>query len=92
MTTKREKKAASAKLYRESEKGRASRKRYIEENKNAVRASGRKASSVWRKKNPEKARVLSVKYNDRKRIENAYNEWNDTLLELGYGDLVVDKP
>jgi DNA-binding PadR family transcriptional regulator len=88
MTTKREKKAESAKLYRNSEKGRATTKRYLEENKDAVRASGRKANAVWRKKNPEKVSEYNAKYNDAKRIENAYNEWNDTLYELGYGDLV----
>ena len=31
---------------------------------------------------------MRTKYNDAKRIENAYDEWNDTLRELGYGDLV----
>ena len=84
----REKVAAAAKLYRESEKGRAARKRYLEENKDAVRASGRKADAVWRKKNPEKVRTRNAEYREAKRIENAYNEWNDTLRELGYGDLV----
>ena len=43
---------------------------------------------MWRKKNPEKVREYNAKYNDAKRIENAYDEWNDTLRELGYGDLV----
>ena len=80
--------AAKRKLYCESEKGRATRKRYLEENKNALRAYGRKAAAVWRKKNPEKARTSAAKYREAKRIENAYNEWNDTLRELGYGDLV----
>ena len=84
----REKVAAAAKLYRESEKGRAARKRYLEESKDAVRASGRKADAVWRKKNPEKVRTRNAEYREAKRIENAYNEWNDTLRELGYGDLV----
>ena len=88
MTTKREKKAAADKRWRNSEKGRATRKRYLEENKDAVRASNRKANAVWRKKNPEKVRECNAKYNDAKRIENLYNEWNDTLRELGYGDLV----
>ena len=84
----REKIAANAKRYYNSEKGRAARKRYLEENKDAVRASGRKADAVWRKKNPEKVRTRNAEYREAKRIENAYNEWNDTLRELGYGDLV----
>ena len=84
----RGKKAAAAKRYYNSEKGRAARKRYLEENKDAVRASRRKASAKFAKKNPEKVRAWSAEYREAKRIENAYNEWNDTLRELGYGDLV----
>jgi len=83
-TDNREKVLEAKKRYSNSEKGRAARKRYIEENKDAVRASNR----VWRKKNPEKVREYNAKYNDAKRIEKAYDEWNDTLRELGYGDLV----
>ena len=85
----REKVAAAAKLYRESEKGRAARKRYLEENKDAVRASRRKASAKFAKKTPEKVRAWGAEYRDKKWIEKAYNEWNDTLRELGYGDLVI---
>ena len=59
-------------------------KGYRERNREKVRA----AAVMWRKKNPEKVREYNAKYNDAKRIENAYNEWNDTLYELGYGDLV----
>ena len=87
-TDNREKVLEAKKRYRNSEKGRAARKLYLEENKDAVRASNRKANAVWRKKNPEKVREYNAKYNDAKRIENAYDEWNDTLRELGYGDLV----
>ena len=87
-TDNREKVLEAKKRYSNSEKGRAARKRYIEENKDAVRASNRKANAVWRKKNPEKVREYNAKYNDAKRIEKAYDEWNDTLRELGYGDLV----
>ena len=59
-------------------------KGYRERNKKKVRA----AAAAWRKKNPEKSRAYSDKYRDKKCIEKAYNEWNDTLRELGYGDLV----
>jgi hypothetical protein len=59
-------------------------KGYRERNKEKVRA----AAAAWRKKNPEKSRAANAKYRDKKCIEKAYNEWNDTLRELGYGDLV----
>ena len=71
--------------YVNREKCLAQGKAYRERNKKKVRAG----QAVWRKKNREKIRAYHVKYNDSKRIENEYNEWNDTLRELGYGDLVI---
>ena len=58
-------------------------KAYRERNKEKVRASVKN----WRENNPEKVREYSRKYNDKKCIEKEYAEWNDTLIELGYGDL-----
>ena len=69
----REKIAASNKRYRESEKGRAAISKY---------------GAMWRKKNREKINEQARQSRETKSIENAYNEWNDTLRELGYGDLV----
>ena len=60
-------------------------KGYRERNKKKVRV----AAAAWRKKNPEKVRAFNAKYNAAKRIENEYKEWNDTLRDLGYGDLVI---
>jgi hypothetical protein len=82
MTTTAEKKKEY--YYANREKCLGWAKGYRERNKKKVRA----AAAAWRKKNPEKVRAYNAKYNDAKRIENAYNEWNDTLRELGYGDLV----
>ena len=70
--------------YANREKCLAAAKDYRERNKEKIRA----ASVTWRKKNPKKVRAYNAKYNDAKRIENAYNEWDDTLRELGYGDLI----
>ena len=83
----REKKAEAAKRYYNSEKGRAARKRYLEENKDAVRASRRKATAKFAKKNPEKVRAWSAEYREAKRIKKEYNDWNNTLIELGYSEL-----
>ena len=89
MTTTAEKKKEY--YYANREKCLGWAKGYRDRNKKKVLAS----SIAWRKKNPEKVREYNVKYsaanrikNDEKRIENEYNEWNDTLRELGYGDLV----
>ena len=82
MTTTAEKKKEY--YYANREKCLGWAKGYRERNREKVRA----AAVMWRKKNPEKVREYNAKYNDAKRIENAYNEWNDTLYELGYGDLV----
>jgi len=67
---------------REKELGWA--KTYRENNKEKVRAG----VAEWRKKNPEKVRAYNAKYNDAKRLEREYTEWNDTLRELGYADLI----
>jgi DNA-binding transcriptional regulator GbsR (MarR family) len=90
MTTTAEKKKEY--YYANREKCLGWAKGYREKNKKKVRA----LLLVWRKKNPEKVREYNAKYsaanrikNDAKRIENEYNEWNDTLRELGYGDLVI---
>ena len=62
-------------------------KTYREKNKDKVRAS----LNAWRKKNPEKISAYGAKYRDKKRIEKEYAEWNDTLHELGYSDLITYK-
>ena len=59
-------------------------KAYREKNREKCRADARK----WRKDNPERAREYSIKYREDKRIKKEYNEWNDTLCELGYFDLI----
>ncbi len=45
-------------------------------------------NKIWRKKNPKKVRAYNAKYNDAKRLEREYAEWDDTLRELGYADLI----
>ena len=82
MTTTAEKKKEY--YYANREKCLGWAKNYREKNKEKLAV----ASATWRKKNPEKVREYNAKYNDAKRIENAYNEWDDTLRELGYGDLI----
>ena len=59
-------------------------KGYRERNREKVRASNKN----WRKNNPEKVREYDRKYNDEKRIKKEYAEWNSTLRELGYADLI----
>ena len=58
-------------------------KTYREKNREKCRANARK----WRKNNPERAREYAIKYVEDKRIKKEYNEWNNTLIELGYSDL-----
>ena len=58
-------------------------KTYREKNREKCRADARK----WRKNNPERAREYAIKYAEDKRIKKEYNEWNNTLIELGYSDL-----
>ena len=58
-------------------------KGYRERNREKARASTKK----WRENNPEIVREYNKKYNDKKCIEKKYAEWNNTLIELGYGDL-----
>ena len=61
------------------EKELASRKKYRENNPEKVRASAKK----WRKNNVEKIREYTEKLWFKKKEE----EWKNTLIELGYGDL-----
>ena len=61
------------------EKELASRKKYRENNPEKVRASANK----WRKNNPEKIREYTEKLWFKKKEE----EWENTLIELGCGDL-----
>tara|TARA_Y100000034_G_scaffold45841_1_gene56284 strand:- start:478 stop:738 length:261 start_codon:yes stop_codon:yes gene_type:complete len=70
--------------YKNRERELASRKKYRDNNVEKCRAMQRE----WRKNNPEKIRAYNAKYNDAKRIKKAYAEWNDTLRELGYADLI----
>ena len=41
----------------------------------------------YREKYPERVLASAKKYRDKKCIEKEYAEWNDTLIEFGYGDL-----
>ena len=59
-------------------------KTYRDKNVEKCRADARK----WRKNNPERAREYAIKYVEDKRIKKEYNEWNNTLIELGYFDLI----
>ena len=59
-------------------------KTYRDKNVEKCRADALKG----RKNNPEKSREYSRKNNEKKRIEKQYDEWNDTLRELGYVDLI----
>jgi len=59
-------------------------KTYRDKNVEKCRADARK----WRKNNPEKALEYARKYTENKRIKKAYDEWNNTLRELGYFDLI----
>ena len=54
-------------------------KKYRDNNIEKVRASANK----WRKNNPEKVREYTEKLSFKKKEE----EWENTLIELGYGDL-----
>ena len=65
------------------EKCRGYAKTYRKKNVEKCRADARK----WRKNNPEKAREYAIKYREDNRIKKEYNEWNNTLIELGYSDL-----
>ena len=58
-------------------------KGYRERNREKARDSTKK----WRENNPERVWEYNRKYRDKKCIEKEYAEWNDTLIELGYGDL-----
>ena len=74
--------------YANHEKALASAKTYRDKNKDKVKA----LLYAWRKKNSEKVRAYNAKYNakynDEKRIKKSYAEWDDTLRELGYADLI----
>ena len=70
--------------YANREKALGWAKGYRERNPEKVRDAARK----WRKNNPEKLREYSRKYSDKKCIKIKYDEWNDTLRELGYADLI----
>jgi phosphoribosylformimino-5-aminoimidazole carboxamide ribonucleotide (ProFAR) isomerase len=86
MTTTAEKKLVYNKKYREKypERVLESAKKYRDNNKDKVRA----AVKNWRENNSEKVREYNRKYNDKKCIEKECAEWNDTLRELGYADLI----
>ena len=58
-------------------------KTYREKNVEKCRADTRK----WIKNNPELAREYGIKYRENNRIKKEYNDWNNTLIELGYSDL-----
>ena len=70
--------------YANREKVLAHAKTYRENNKEKIRA----AHAEYRKKNKEKIRAANAKYREAKRIEREYAEWDDTLRELGYADLI----
>ena len=70
--------------YKNIEKCLASRKKYRDNNVEKCYA----ASVAWKEKNPEKVRAYSAKYADKKSMTKAMDDWNNTLLELGYADLI----
>jgi len=89
-TTTKEKNMSSTPEYRREwysknrEKALASRKKYRDNNVEKCRVAARK----WRNNNPEKVSAYAAKYYDEKRINNEMDEWNNTLRELGYADLI----
>ena len=70
--------------YKNREKCLAWAKGYRERNKEKVYT----ASLKWRENNPEKVREYGRKYNEKRRWKKEEEEWNNTLIELGYSDLV----
>ena len=60
------------------------RKKYYYDNREKVLGWAK----TYRENNKEKVRAYGAKYRDAKRLEREYAEWNDTLRELGYDDLI----
>ena len=58
-------------------------KKYRDNNIEKVRAS----ANAWRKKNPEKVREYNKIYSEKIWFKKKEEEWENTLIELGYGDL-----
>ena len=52
------------------------------------RLGHRAALRKWSKNNRKDVREYNKLYTEKKRIEKQYDEWNDTLRELGYVDLI----
>jgi hypothetical protein len=72
--------------------GRVARKKYYVNNKEKIAAQ----QANWRKNNKDKIKVYNKKQNDKKRLirEGAWyakqkDDWNNTLIELGYADLCI---
>ena len=86
----REKILASKKeyYYKNREKLLLARKKYratkIGKEKNAL------AQAKWRKNNPDKVKMHNKKLSDKKYYTKQKDDWNNTLIELGYGDLCDD--
>ena len=86
----REKILASKKeyYYKNREKLLLARKKYrlspIGKKKNAL------AQAKWRKNNPDKVKMHNKKQSDKKYYAKQKDDWNNTLIELGYGDLCDD--
>ena len=79
--------------YKNKEKLLLARKEYCANNKEKIAAG----QTNWRKNNKDKIKVYNKKQNDKKRLirEGAWyakqkDDWNNTLIELGYGDLCND--
>ena len=60
------------------------RKKYYYANREKVL----RHAKTYRENNKEKIRAANAKYREAKRIEREYAEWDDTLRELGYADLI----
>ena len=65
------------------EKALESAKKYRDNNVEKVRASANK----WRKNNAEKVREYNKIYTEKLWFKKKEKEWENTLIELGYGDL-----
>ena len=72
--------------YKNREKLLLARKEYCANNKekNAL------TQAKWRKNNPDKVKMHSKKQSDKKYYAKQKDDWNNTLIELGYGDLCDD--
>ena len=72
--------------YKNREKLLLARKEYCANNKETIALTQTK----WRKNNPDKVKVYNKKSSLKKYYAKQKDDWNNTLIELGYGDLCDD--